>query len=456
MSSLFGTMWIAVGGMLAQQGALDVTSNNVANVNTPGFSRQRPVLVQGDPIQYGAFSLGTGVVLERLESLRDPILELRIQEETQQQGRLDALVSGMSQVQVMFTSSSNDIGTEISNFFASLNQLSTDPANISLRQGVLIAAGNLANTFRNTVHNLDVQKTSLDVNVTQVVQQVNLLTGQIAGLNQQIKSLEDLHEDASAFIDQRNVLIGQLSGLIDVSSVESDSGLTLTTSNGTALVAGNHSFALDTQLDVSGVQHIFAQGADITSRLTGGKLAGLLEMRDQKIPGLLANLDALAAGFASAVNTAHRSGFDLNGDPGGDLFVAPPAGGQGAAATMAVAITDPNLIAASSDGSPDSNGNMAVLSAVHGQAVASGQTATDFYANLVFGVGSEVSNALAESDASELILRQLQDQRGSISGVSLDEEAVNMIRYQRAYEASARMVSTVNDILDTTINLGRY
>ncbi|MBZ5706015.1 MAG: flagellar hook-associated protein FlgK [Acidobacteriia bacterium] len=456
MSSLFGTMWIAVGGMLAEQGALDAASNNVANVNTPGFSRQRPVLIEGDPISLGPLTLGSGVVLQKLESLRDPILELRIQEETQQQGQLDALVSGMSQVQVMFTTSSSDIGTQISNFFASLNQLSTDPANVSLRQGVLTAAGNLANTFRTATHNLAVQQANLDVNVTRVVQQVNLLTGQIAGLNGQIKGMEDRHENASAFVDQRDVLIGQLSSLVDVSSVESDSGLTLTTSNGTALVAGNRSFPLDTQIDVSGVQHIFAQGTDITGKLTAGKLAGLLQMRDQKIPGVLSNLDALAAGFANAVNTAHRSGFDLNGAAGGDLFVPPPAGGQGAAASMAVQITDPALIAASSDGSPDSNGNLAVLSAVHDQAVASGQTATDFYANLVFGVGSDVSNASAEEDASQLILRQLQDQRGSISGVSLDEEAANMIRYQRAYEAAARMVSTVNDILDTTINLGRY
>ena len=455
MSSLFGTMSIAVGALLAEQGALNATANNVANANTPGYSRLRPVLVEQDPVNLGSLTIGAGVSLQSLQSVRDPILELRLQQETQQQGRQDSLVSGMNQVQVMFVSSSGDIGTQLSNFFTAVNQLSSDPANLSLRQGVLTAAGNLANSFRTVAQNLTRQRQSVDLSVNQSVQQVNVLTGQIASLNGNIKSMEDLRQDASAFIDQRDVLIGQLSTLIDVTNIRSDNGLTLTTSNGTALVSGNQNFTLTTKLDVSGVQHIFGQGADITDKLTSGKLAGLLQVRDQEIPNLLGQLDTLAAGFANAINTAHRSGFDLSGNPGIDLFAPPPLSGQGAAANMGVAIVDPALVAASSDGSPGSNGNVNILAAVHDQPVASGRTATDFYAGIVFGVGSVVSNGLAEQSASKMILQQLQDERGSISGVSLDEEAANLIQYQRAYQASARVVSTINDILDTTINLGR-
>src|SRR5262249_20302868 len=160
------------------------------------------------------------------------------------------------------------------------------------------------------------------------------------------------------------------------------------------------SFNLSTQLDVSGVQHIFSQGNDITSKITGGKLAGLIQVRDQKIPGVVSQLDTLAAGFANAVNTAHQAGFDLNGNPGGNLFAPPPAGGVGAAAGLQVAITDPALIAASSDGNSGSNGNVLALEAVHNQAVANGQPPSDFYSNLVFGIGNDVSNGLAEQQAS--------------------------------------------------------
>ncbi|SRR5712692_73018 len=455
MSGLFGTLSIALSALEASQGALASTTNNVANVNTPGFSRQRPVLVENSPVVQGQLTFGTGVTLQQIESLRDPILQMRIQEETQHQGQLDAFVSAMQQAQVMFASSSGDIGSQISKFFSSLSQLSTNPANLALRQGVLTAAANLASTFRNTASNLTQQRSNLDLSVTQAIQQVNLLTKRIAGLNSQISGMQGLNQDASAFIDQRDVLIGQLSSLVDVSQIHSDNGLTLTTSNGTALVAGGQSFALNTQTDISGVQHIFAQGKDITGNLTSGQLGGLLQARDQNIPTLLSNLDTLAAGFATSVNTAHRSGFDLNGAAGGDFFVAPPISGVGAAASMAVQITDPALIAASSDGSPGSNGNVNVLSAVHDQVVASGQTATEYYANLVFGVGSNVSNGSAELSSSQLILRQLQDQRGSVSGVSLDEEAANMVQYQRAYDAAARVVTTVNQMLDTVINMGR-
>jgi flagellar hook-associated protein 1 FlgK len=195
---------------------------------------------------------------------------------------------------------------------------------------------------------------------------------------------------------------------------------------------------------------------DVTNKLNAGSLSGLVAVRDGKIPTLISNLDTLAAGLANAFNAANRTGFDLNGDPGGDIFVPPPASGAGAAADLAVGITDTALLAASSDGSPGSNGNVANLIAVHDLPIAGGQKATDYYANIVFGVGSDVSNASAEQQASSLVLQQLQDQRGAISGVSLDEEAGNMIVYQRAYDASARLISTVNEMLDVAVNLGRY
>jgi len=454
MSSLFGAMSIAAGALGAEQGALDATTNNVANVNTPGYSRLRPVLEENDPVVVGSVTYGTGVSLQKFESLRDPILQLRIQEETQQQGQLNASVTAMQQAQAQFTSSSGDIGTEISNFFSSLDQLSTDPTNLSLRQGVLTAAGNMATAFNNTANNLSLQRSNLDLQVSQDVKQINVLTGQIATLNNQISQLQGVHQDASALVDQRDVLIGQLSGLIDVSTIQSDNGLTLTTSNGTALVVGGQSFALTTQTNASGMQDIYSQGIDITAKLTSGDLAGVLAVRDQKIPGLLSNLDTLAAGLANALNAAQQKGFDLSGNAGQDLFVPPPASGQGAASTMALQITDPTLIAASSDGTPGSNGNLVNLSAVHDQLVAGGQTPTDYYSSIVFSVGNDVSNGTSELNASQLILNQLQDQRGSISGVSLNEEAANMVQYQRAFDAAAQMVTTINDLLYTVINMG--
>ena len=221
-------------------------------------------------------------------------------------------------------------------------------------------------------------------------------------------------------------------------------------------MAAERAFQLDTEIDPSGVQHIFAEGQDITAALSGGSLAGLLEMRDQKLPGLLCNLDILAAGLATAVNTVHRGGYDLNGVAGTDLFVPPPAGIQGAAAALQVQISDPVLLTASSDQSAGSNGNLASLLGIRNQAIASGQTPLDFYASIVFTIGNDVATSSAAEEASSLILQQLQNQRSSISGVSLDEEAANLLRYQRAFEASARVISTISEVLDVAVNLGRY
>ena len=456
MSGLYGSLSVALSSLMASQQALETTANNVANANTPGFSRQRPVLVPGDPVIEGNLSFGTGVLIQRLESLRDPILEIQLNQETQQQSKLNTTLGALQQMQTMFSSSSTGIGADISNFFSSLQQLSPDPSNISLRQAVLTAAGNLATDFNTTAHNLQTQRSNLDLNVVQTVGQINNLTAQIASVDQQIANLENVHQDASSLVDKQTNLIRQLSGLVDVSVIQTEHGIALTTSNGTPLVSGGQSFALTSQTGSNGLQHIFAEGHDLTSSLTGGSLSGLIQMRDQQIPGMQSSLDQLAAGLATALNTAHQTGFDLNGNAGGNLFVPPPTGGAGAASAMAVAIADPALLAASSDGTPGSNGNLAALTAVHDQPVVSGQKPLDFYSNIVFKIGSATSNTSADVDASTLIMQRLQDQRASVSGVSLDEEAANMIKCQTAYQAAARIVTTVNDMLNAAVNLGRY
>jgi flagellar hook-associated protein 1 len=431
-------------------------TSNLANIDTPLYSRQRPNLIEGPTSIEGLLTFGTGVDLAKVESVRDAILEVRIQQERQQQGNASAFVQSMSQLEVMFSANTGDLGSLISELFSSVQSLSTDPSNLSLRQAVLSAAGNMAAAFRASSENLSTARSNLDLSVGQTVNQINLLTSQIANLNTQITTMQNMHQEPSAFIDRRDVLIGKLSDLVDVAAVHSDTGLSLTTCNGTALVAGGQSFALDVQLDPSGVQHIFAQGKDITGAIESGALAGYLEVRDHNIPSVQSSLDTLASALATALNAANRSGYDLSGSAGGDMFVPPPASGPGAAAAMAVQITDPALIAASSDGSPGSNGNLAGILAIHEQRIAGGQAPADYYANLVFGVGADIASAKTEQEATALVLGQLQDQRGSISGVSLDEEATNLLQYQRAYQAAAKVVTTINDMLEAAVNLGRY
>ena len=455
MSGLFGTLNIALSSLATSQDALETTANNVANANTPGYSRQVPVLEAGAPVIYGSLALGTGVVLDKIQSLRDPILEIQLNQQTQQNSYLNSQLTDLQQIQSGFSSSATGIGADITNFFNSLQQLSPDPTNLSLRQSVLTSAGNLATDFNTASTNLQTQRGNLDQSVTEDVNQINTLTSEIANLNSQISALQNTGGGTNALVDQQTNLIRQLSGLVDVQSIPSgNGGVTLTTSNGTTLVAGIQSFALSTKTGSDGAQHVFSGSQDLTNTLTGGSLAGTIQIRDRQIPSVLNQLDQLASGLATAVNTANAKGYDLSGKAGGNIFAAPPAGATGAAASIKVAISDPSLIAASSDGTEGSNGNVANLQAVGTSQVVNGATPIDAYSNLVFQIGDATSSASAGADASSQILQQLQDQRNSVSGVSLNEEAANMVQYQTAYQAASRVVTTINNLLLDAVNLG--
>jgi flagellar hook-associated protein 1 FlgK len=458
MSDLFGSLSIAVRSLLAQEGAVSVTANNISNINTPGYSRQIPILTEAPPLDTGQISIGNGVEFNGVQSVRDNVLELRIDQETQQQNQLQSYVNSMNQVQSLFNDTEGSgLSDAINTFFNSFETLSDDPTSSSYRQAVISAGQDLASAFQQTGQQLSSIQQGVDQEVSQTVDEINSDTTQLAGLNQQIASLQGNTEQAGMLEDQQYSVLNSLSQLVDVAVTDSGSGsLTITTTNGVPLVAGAQSFALSTAANPStGFQDIFSQGTDVTSTFTGGQLAGLLEARDQAIPSALSNLDNLASGIINSVNTLNQRGYDLNGDKGGDFFqpvVHPsPGSNAGAAENMAVAITDPSQIAASSDGTQGDNANALALADIQNQAVVNGETATDFYSNLVSTVGNDVSSATDEQEAVGLVLTQLQNQRSDISGVSLDEEAANLIQYQRAYEAAADVVSTIDQLTDTMI-----
>ena len=460
MSSLFGTLSIALRSLLAQQGAMGTTVNNIANANTPGYSRQRPVLCEEEPVFDGRLLIGTGVTMSSIESIRDKILELRIQQETQQQGSADAFVTSMGQVEALFNETAG-VGLQdmLSRFFDSFQALSVNPTDLPLRQAVLTSAENLAGAFRQTTSSLATVRSGLDRSVVQTVDEINQLTSQIAGLNGQIQALEGTGQDAGALADQRNTALDQLAGLVDIAVIDSGGGrLAITTTGGSPLVAGVISVPLQAQIDpASGMHHVYSQGTDISSALTGGKTKGLLDACDDAIPSIQSDLDDLAAALISSVNSLHQAGYDLNGSAGLDFFTPVtqlvPGSNEGAAASFAVALTDPAKVAASSDGTPGSNGIATVLAALRSQAVVAGQKAGDFYANLVFRIGNQISDANAQLEAGNLVLTQLQNQRSAVSGVSLDEEAASLIRYQRAFEASARVIAVVDELTTTVLNM---
>jgi len=453
-------MSVALQSLLAQQGAMGVVANNIANANTPGYSREVPILEESTPVLSGNSMVGTGVTMSGVQSVRDNILDLRIDQETSQQSSLSSYVDSMNQVEALFNETQGTgLQTDLSNFFNSFQSLATDPTSSSQRQAVIIAGQDLADAFSQTSTNLSTIQQGLDQSVVQTVQQVNQLTAQVANLNQQIQEVSNAGDSAGSLEDQRDEALTNLSNLIDTAVVYSNNGsATVTTSNGAALVSGNQSNALTTQVNsATGMNDVYDQGTDITSSIAGGQLQGLISARDNGIPSAQTSLDNLAAGLISAVNKQQNAGFDLNGAQGADFFTpfTPTASGSdaGAAATMAIAIDSPDQVAASSDGTQGDNGNATALANLQNQPIVAGQTAGDYYSNLIDDIGNDVSNATSQQTAVGLVLQQLTNQQGSISGVSLDEEATNLISYQQAYEAAARVISTVDELNQATMDM---
>ncbi|MFZ1132695.1 MAG: flagellar hook-associated protein FlgK [Terriglobales bacterium] len=452
MGSLSSILFMASQALGADQGAIDATSNNIANQNTPGYSREVAVLTEATPSVDGSVTYGNGVELQQIQSVRDQVLQIQISDQNQQQGSSQAQYTALQQVQSLFSNPTQGIGADFTAFFNSISQLSTDPASVPDRQAVLTAAQNLASDFHSTEQSLDTVQSGLNQSVQQNVTQINTLTQQIAQLNVQVGEMQKLGQDPGSLGDQETQLIQQLSQLTTVNQIQTENGLTLTTGNGAPLVVGGQSFALQTTTGPSGMTNVSSQGQDITSTLKGGQLGGNLQIRDNVVPGLLSQIDNLASQFSSSINAAQASGYDLNGNAGQPLFT--DTSGAGAASNLTVAITDPSLIAASSDGTAGSNGNVANLLAVQNQKLPSGDTPLNTYSNLVAQSGSLTAQAQAEVTASTGSLNQLNNQLGAVSGVNLDEETTNLMNYQRAYEAAARVVTTVDELTQSVLDMG--
>jgi flagellar hook-associated protein 1 FlgK len=399
--------------------------------------------------------VGGGVTLDGLQSVRDELLNLQIQQQTSLQSSADNQSSSLSQIQTYFSSSSgNDISTELTAFSSSLAQLSASPSSTAAQQGVLSSGQNLANAFNSAASGLSSAQSTADSQVTETVSQINTLTQQIAQLNGQVAQLTASGQDGGTTEDQRDELVQQLSALTGVSITQSNDGETITTGNGTPLVIGSQSFSLQTTAGANGFQQVLdSNGNNITSSLTGGQLGGAIQIRDTTIPGFTTALNTLASQFAASFNAAQAKGYDSNGNAGQDFFSV-PSNSADAAAGISVAITDPSQIAISSDGSAGSNGNVANLSAALTNELPSGDTPANAYANLVFQVGSAASDASTQSTAIGQNLQALQTQQGAVSAVSVDEETTNLLRYQTAYDAAARIVNTIQQLSTVTLDLG--
>lgn len=459
MGTLTSLLDLSRQALMADQNALNVTANNVANQNTPGYTREEVNWQPSDAVTISGASYSTGITTTAV-SQRDRVLEQRVQQQTQSQAQSGALASALQQVQDIFgltssstSASSTELGTATDAFFNSLATLEGNPSDAATRQGVLTAANNLVSAFNSAANQLAQVSAGLDQQVGTTVGQINALTSTIASLNQQIASISP-NGDAGGLEDQRQLAITQLSQYIGLDQINTDgNGITLTTANGAVLVGGSQAYALSTTA-VGGKTDVVAGGTDITSSISGGQLGGVLQARDQELPTYASALDNLAYGIGTAVNQQNALGTDGNGNPGAAIFTL-PATAAGAALSIQVATSDPKAIAAAATGEGSSgSGNAIAMADLATANIVGGTTASGFLASFLGEVGNDTAGATTDNAAQQATLTQLTSQRNSLSGVSLDEEASNLTQYQRSYEAAAKVFSIVDAIMASALNLG--
>jgi flagellar hook-associated protein 1 FlgK len=476
-------MSIMTGALDADQQALNVVANNVANANTPGYTQEVPTWQQSESVQIGGQTDGMGVTETGATSLRDRVLNERLDQQQQLASASGTRLSSLQTVQALFTpdsgtssSTAGDIGSDLTSFFASFSSLEADPTNTSLRESVLSSAKTLSADISGAANSLNAQQLSIDQEASGITSQVNSLTTSIAQLNQQIETTSP-NADAGTLEDQRQEDISQLSKLVGINQITTENnGLSITTTSGALLVAGANNYQLSNGM-VDGVTHFFvastatasgatsdgssAGGTDITAGLTsgGGELGGYLTVRDQDIPNVLTSLDQLAYGVSTAINTANNAGTTISTGTvptPNNIFSTPPTNVAGAAAAMSVVMTDPSLIAAAGAGDATGDDSNAVVMANLGnQAIInSSETPTNFYSTLVATLGSTVSQAQTENTAQSASVTQLQTQSDALSGVSLDDEASDMSTMERAYQSASQAFTILSNIMNSALNLG--
>ena len=285
MGSLSSTLSIATQSLLAQETALSVTNNNIANANTIGYARETVNLSETSPISNGSLTIGSGVTVSGISSVQDELLSLRIQSQTSAQSSSDAQVNALNQIQTLFPLSGNSLASSFSGFFTSLSALSANPTDTADRQTVISSAQTLVDQFNTISAGLSGPSSSLNTTVQTDVTDVNQLAGQAATLNQEILQQKATGQDSGTLEDQLGQVELQLSSLTNLTVTHTESGDSLSTGNGTPLVLGNQSYALQTATGSDGNLHVYdSSGSDITSSISSGDLGGTIQTRDTTIP----------------------------------------------------------------------------------------------------------------------------------------------------------------------------
>jgi flagellar hook-associated protein 1 FlgK len=444
----------------AFQRGMDVTGHNLANVNTRGYSRQTVEYRTNDPLTFwsnGSFSLGQGATISSINRIRDQFLDGRMQSVQGDMGRFETLSQALGQIEPVFNEPGpNGISTALDRFFNAWSGLASNPGQAANRIEVQQAGATLASRIRNTWTALNQRSTQLSAEMTQVVRDVNDLSQRIADLNHTIR--EELASGGAPndLMDQRDIAIEQLANLVNVNTFAAPNGEITVHFGGYPLVdvAGAHQFPAT--LNASG--YTVSDGSR-TYPVGGGKLYGLMEAQN-KVSSYMSSLDTLANSLREQINTIHATGINQNATTGINFFnqnAVPPQNGAIDFDLSAEVKADVKNIAAGTSGTTGDGGLALSLSGLRNLNVVGlgNQTFSGFYSSFIGQVGRDAEYANVTVETQAAITSQIESQRQSISGVSIDEEMTNLLRLQRSYQAAARALSVFDQMTEELIGLVR-
>lgn len=458
---------IAKNAMLAHQFSIQVASHNIANVNTKGYCRQVADLREGNLVPSELGLIGTGVTVAGFVTYFDRFLENTIANRNTSLEEQSTSATYFSRIETILNENNSNLAANITNFFNGWSELSADPTSYARRSSLAMKGENLARTFNNLYNELNALQQELDNSIESEIGEINRLTAGIADLNEKIIALGSSNGEDAVYVNQRTQLLKELSGKINVTSFEDQvGGLTVITGAGKTLVERNTSWKLSKQQDpATGFKNVVWEDGsgnltDITDGISGGKIRAFLDMRDKYLEnGFIKDLDELARTIITEVNSLHMSGYNQNGTSG-LAFFREITGDFARDMDLSQAIQDDvgNIAAASVPGEITGNDIALQIASLIDQGLTiNGQTTrmTTYVSTMMGNVGELTRNAQDLSEQHQSAMTMMEKQRESVSGVSIDEEMTNLIKFQYAYQAAARLITVADEMFQDLLGVIR-
>lgn len=449
---------IALSGAVASQAALNASSQNIANVMTPGYTRQGVLLAAQQPLMSGAITAGSGVQVTSLLRFADSYKSQQLWAANSQLGAHDTMQPYLTQLEQVMNSSTASINVGLDGFFRALNAASVDPSSSPLRQQVLTSAGALAQSFNSLSQVLVNQRTAVDAQRGSMVTQINSLSSAVAKLNQEITAAQARGINASGLIDQRDLSIDELAKLVGIQVMDQPNGArNVALLSGPPLVADGLAATLAVQGTASGAQVLTLQFAKESFTLSdaqmGGQLGGLGQMEQQVLVPLQQSLADMASGVASAVNAQLAAGYTPAGAAGVPLFSFTP--GSSSPLAVVAGLQAQDLAFSGNAGTPGDSSNLLQIIGLRGQALSisglGAVTLSDAYTQLLGRLGTQSQQNQTALTTAQTVRTQAEESWKSTSGVSQDEEATNLVQYQQMYQANMKVIAVANQLFDSTM-----